>query len=51
MCMGKGEQSKNGWIIDSLASPFTKCEPITFVLVGYVKEKYGVGQSNISVSS
>jgi hypothetical protein len=50
--MGKGEQSKNGWrIIDFSASPFTKCEPITFVLMGYVKEKYGVGQSNISVSS
>jgi hypothetical protein len=50
--MGKGEQSENGWrITDSLASPFTKCEPITFVLMGYVKEKYGVEQSNISVSS
>ena len=34
-----------------MASPFTKSEPITFVLMGYVKEKYGVGQSITSVSS
>jgi hypothetical protein len=50
--MDKGEQSDNGWRrTDFLASPFTKYEPITFVLMGYVKEKYGFGQSNTSVSS
>jgi hypothetical protein len=45
--MDKGEQSHNGWRrTDFLASPFSKSEPITFVLMGYLKEKYGVGQSN-----
>jgi len=50
--MDKGEQSENGWRrTDFLASPFTKSEPITFLLMGYVKEKYRAGQSNTSVSS
>jgi hypothetical protein len=50
--MDKGELSDNGWRrSDFLASPFNKYEPITFVSVGYVKEKYGDGQSNTSVSS
>ena len=50
MCMDKGEQSENGWRrTDFLASPFTKSEPITFLLMGYVKEKYRVGQSSTSV--
>jgi len=50
--MDKGEQSENRWRrTDFMASPFTKSEPITFVLMGYVKEKYGVGQSITSVSS
>jgi len=50
--MDKGEHSDNGWRrTDFLASPFTTYEPITFVLMSYVKEKYGVGQSDTSVSS
>jgi len=52
MCVDNGEENDNGWRrTDFLASPFTKYDPITFVLMGYVKEKYGVGQSNTSVSN
>ena len=52
MCMDKGEQNDNGWRrTDFLASPFTKYEAIKFVLMGYVKEKYGVGPRNTSVST
>jgi hypothetical protein len=44
MCMDKEEQRENEWRrTDFLASPFTKSEPITFVLMGYVQEKYGIG--------
>jgi hypothetical protein len=50
--MDNGEQSNNGWRrTDFLASPFTKYDPVTFVLMDCVKEKYGVEQSNTSMSN
>jgi hypothetical protein len=43
--MHKEEDREYGWRrTDFLTCPFTKSEPFTFVLMGYVKEIYGVAQ-------